>query len=335
MAGALFEPHVGLRQQRGRPRGEQPHALRQVAGKPVIVQKPGVEGRHAHHRRGTRQVVDYHVQIELRQEDHRPARHEHHVCRDEKPVRVEDGQRVQQHVIRGKAPAVDQRLCVRKKVRLRQHRPLRPPRRAGCVEEGGKVILLPPGGVKAVGLVGGGFGEAARAIGGQGHQLRVQPLDHRAQIVGLGRIAHHQLRARVLDEIGQLVAGIGRVQRQEDDAGLHAGRVQGQRLGGFLHLCRQTVARHQPRIAQHMGKARRHAQERRVGQALTRGKVQKGRVLAGMDTEQAVVKRVHFAGSFSTVSAAEARPRTSDEVAISPVAANFSWFCETRARSYR
>src|SRR5436305_1292580 len=84
-----------------------------------VMKKPCVEGRHAHQHGRARHQLDDQVRIEFRQEDHRGAREQRHVARHEQPVGVIDRQRVDQYVVLGEAPGVDQRQRIRREVIMR------------------------------------------------------------------------------------------------------------------------------------------------------------------------------------------------------------------------
>ena len=64
-----------------------------------MMQQPHIEGRHAHQHGRTRHQCDDQVGIEFRQEDHRGAREQGDVARDEQAVGVEDRQRMDQDVV--------------------------------------------------------------------------------------------------------------------------------------------------------------------------------------------------------------------------------------------
>ena len=73
------------------------------------MKKPRVEGRHAHQHRGARHELDDLVGIELVQKDHRCTREQRHIAGHEQAMRVIDRQCVNQDVLLGKAPDIDQR----------------------------------------------------------------------------------------------------------------------------------------------------------------------------------------------------------------------------------
>ena len=140
MAGPLLEGDMRFGKQRRAARGEEPHVRHQFPVEARIVEQAGVEGRHAHHRRRLRQPLDDLVHLERRQEDHRAAGKQHDVAGDEKAVRMEDRQRVQQDVVGREAPCLDQRTGVRQQVAVRQHGAFRAAGRPGGVEERGKIV---------------------------------------------------------------------------------------------------------------------------------------------------------------------------------------------------
>ena len=124
MAGACRPFAMGVGEQRRRARDEQPHMLGGVLVQAGVLQQAGIEGRHAHHHGGAGHQLQDHVRIELRQEDHRGAREQRDVARHEQAVGVIDRQGVDQHVLVGEAPVVDQRIGVRGEIVVRQHRAL-------------------------------------------------------------------------------------------------------------------------------------------------------------------------------------------------------------------
>ena len=78
--------------------------------------------------------------VEARQEHHRRAVRQHAVRRDEQTVGVEQRERVQEQVVGSEAPRCVQRDRVRRQVALREHRSLRPTRRAARIEDGGEIV---------------------------------------------------------------------------------------------------------------------------------------------------------------------------------------------------
>ena len=140
LARQFLELAMRLCQQRGRPGNEQPHVRRGFGGEALMVQKPGVEGRHTHHRGGFRHPFQRDIGREFRQEDHRAADHRQQVACHEQPVRVIDRQHVEQRVIGGEAPVFTQHLGVRAQVPVAQLGALGTAGGAGGIENGGKVL---------------------------------------------------------------------------------------------------------------------------------------------------------------------------------------------------
>jgi hypothetical protein len=69
----------------------------------------------------------------------------------------------------------------------------------------------------------------------------------------LGRIAHHQRRLGVGDEVVQLVQRIRGVERQVDRARADGGEIEHEPLDRFLGLRRHAVARLDAALDQHIG----------------------------------------------------------------------------------
>jgi hypothetical protein len=57
---------------------------------------------------------------------------------------------------------------------------------------------------------------------------------------------------RIADEIVDLGRRVGRVERQEGGADAQAGKVEDDRLGRLLDLCRDPVSDHHTLVAQHV-----------------------------------------------------------------------------------
>ena len=96
----------------------------------------GNEGRNPHHGGGPWQQADNLLRIETGQKKHRAASQQRDVGRNEKPVRVEDRQGVQQNVFRAKTPIFDQGLGIGVQVAVGEHRPFGAPRSAGGIGNG-------------------------------------------------------------------------------------------------------------------------------------------------------------------------------------------------------
>ena len=295
MAGHRLEARVGLGEERRRARGEEPHVGDAVAGEARIVEEAGVEGRDAHHRRRLGQAVDHLVDLEARQPDHRAARQQDDVGGDEEPVGVEDRQGVEEDVAVGEAPGRDQHLGVRDEVVVGQHRALRAPGGARRVEDRGEVV----GPAVDRGERGRGI---ADAVGERAVALSVEGLEagrQRREAFGAARIADEQRRARILDEVRDLVRGIGGVERQEDDAGSEGGEVEGEGLRCLLDLHRHPVAGPEADVGERARRRQRPGVERRPGHRPP-GRVGQERGRACSERrEKGVVERVGHRASSS------------------------------------
>ena len=250
VAGACAELAVGLAEQRRGAGDEQPHAGGRLAIEALGFQQAGVEGRHAHQHAGARHQIQNLLGIELRQEGHRGAHRQHDVAGHEQAVGVEDWQGVDQMVITGEAPGLGQRLTVGGQIGVGQHRALAAPGGAGGIEDGGEII-------------GGAWLDftACAALAGLLHQgavlLGAQTLDTRhitflaqcaCRLQHLG-LADVQVRPGVAQEVADLLAGVGGIQRQIDRADLQAGQIQDDGLAALVDLHRDAVARCHAQLA--------------------------------------------------------------------------------------
>jgi hypothetical protein len=113
---------MSLGKQRRRARDEETHIRADVTIEAGMFEQAGVEGRHPHHRRCSRQRRNHRCGIELRHEDHRRPRQQRDVDRYEQPMRMKDRQRVNESVGGPEAPTVDQSQRVRRQILVRQHR---------------------------------------------------------------------------------------------------------------------------------------------------------------------------------------------------------------------
>ena len=123
------------------------------------------------------------------------------------------------------------------------HRALGTPSRSRCVEQPCEVVSGAGHRLVAVVHGGGHCGERASAVGIEIHH------GEDAEFVGKGpqlrlarRIADDQLRACILDKVGDFRCGVGRVERLVDGTRLQHREVE-QNIGdGLFHLHRHAVA---------------------------------------------------------------------------------------------
>jgi hypothetical protein len=266
VAGAGAEGAVRLGEQRRRAAGEQPHMGAGLAGEAGMLEQARIERRHAHHGGRLRQQPQHLVGIELLQEDHRAARDHHGIGGGEQAVRVIERQRVKEHVLVGETPALHQHLRVGGEIAVAEHRALGAAGGSRGVEDGGEVGLGAGDVGEPGGRAHGGLDQRAlaagieRVEGGDAVALR-----HRREAVAPGRIAHHQGRLGVADEIVELRQRIGAVERQIDRARPQRREIEHQVFGRLLHLHGHAVAGLHAALAQHIGEAARHRQHVRIG----------------------------------------------------------------------
>ena len=283
---------VGFGQQRGRAGNEQANIGGQGRVKPGIIQKAGVKCRHSHHRGGMWHLVKQCNGVELRQEYHGSTRQQGHIRSDKQPMRVENRQGMQQDIPVSKAPCIHQNLCIRQQVALGQHRPFGPTCGAAGIQDRGQISFDTGNRRKPVGLPLGQTGQRTGAVMIQRLNLRPMPGGDFGQSGGLGGGGQQQCGPGMADEIIHFGGGIGRIQRQKHQPGLHTGGINRQRGTGLFHLHRHPVTRGQAQTAQRMGEPGGQRQKRRMGQNRPIGPAQKRSVPLGMAAKKLVIKRV-------------------------------------------
>ena len=208
-----------------------------------LGQHAHVQRRHAHEQRRARQVLDHHARIELRQPDHLAAVEQRAVDGHEQAMHVEDRQRVDQHVAFFPAPVVLEHLRVGQQVAVREHRALAAPGGAAGVEDGGQVVRAPRHGHVPVAAMRGTLEQRAGAVVVQREHVAGAGLERDladpAEVAGG---AHDHGRLGVADEVFDLGALVGGVERQEDVAGAQRRQVQHHRFDRLVDLHRDARA---------------------------------------------------------------------------------------------
>jgi hypothetical protein len=217
------------------------------------------------------------------------------VAGDEQAMHMEGGQHVQQHVAGPESPVLVQRARVVREVAVGQHRPLGAPGGARGVEDGGEVARAAFQRGEFVRLrCRSGDQRALPGIVEFQHvrhaRLRREFVGERAHL----RPADEQPRRRILEEMLQLMALVGRVERQEDGASAQAGEIQHQRLGRLFHLRGKAIAGLQAQRDDHVGHACRSALDVAVGPHATVGQDHAGR--RGIGGKTGSEKRIEVAG---------------------------------------
>ena len=95
-----------------------------------MIEKPGIKRRHAHQRGRARHRGQDRIGVEPGLKQHCRAGKQRDIDGDEQAVGMEDRQRVNEDVVRGEAPEIDENLGVGDKVVVGQHRALRAARGA-------------------------------------------------------------------------------------------------------------------------------------------------------------------------------------------------------------
>ena len=184
-------------------------------------EQPHIEGRHPHHHTGTRHQPQHLPHVELRQKQHLRMCQHHRVDGHEKPMRVINGQGVQQHIIASEAPHILQRQRVGSQIAMRQHRPLGAPRGAGSVQNSRQII------------------SPAR------HDCLI-----RRKCLGLlpqaFKIPHHQHGPRIRYEIGNFSFRVSRVHRHKHATRPQHREIKGDIENGFFRLHQNPLTRRKP-----------------------------------------------------------------------------------------
>ena len=242
MSGAFAKGLEGLWKQGSRAGYEQARA---PAGRLVesrMLEQAHVEGRHAHEHGCPGQMTQHLLCIELRQQQHRRPALQHAVAGDEETVGVEDGQRVEEHVIRPKPPGALQDLGVGSEVAMTQHRPLRSPGGAGGVQQRRRISVRADDAVLhgCEGL--GRFGQSALAVAVEAEHFSHPPAGgDRLELRPGFRTAHEQRRLRVGEEVVELGFRVGRIEGEVNEARTQTGEVEEQGAGRLVDLHRHSI----------------------------------------------------------------------------------------------
>ena len=281
MACALLEGAEGLVEERGRARDEQPHFFAQPLVEPVAREEPRVEGGHAHHNRRVRQIIEDGVCLKFLMKQNLAACDQEGVERHEQAVDVIDRKRMQQPVLGGDAPGIDQRLGIGQEIAMGDHRPFGAPGGAGGIEDRRQISGVAPHGRGPCVYAFGRLDETATTRGVQ--RMCRDPLarSQSADAVGAFGIADDQAGFGITEKVVELAVGIGRVQRQIDGAGFQAGEIEKNVLGGFLDLHRDAIAGGDALRLQEAGEARRLLLEFLIGDEPAVSEAQ-GRAVGGV-----------------------------------------------------
>lgn len=233
----------GLDEQRCRARDEQAHVAHRFACEARLGEQAHVERRHAHEHGGFGQLGDDALGVELREPQHLAAVEQCTVQRDEEAVHVEDRQRVNEHVARRPAPVVLEHLGVRQQVAVREHRALAASGGAARVEDRGEVVGRLFRGRVLVAALRRHFEQRAGAVVVQReHVPRARRIGDGPDPRCIAAGAHHDRGLGVADEVFDLGALVGGVERQEHIARAQRREVQQHRLDGFFDLHRDARA---------------------------------------------------------------------------------------------
>ncbi|ESX22226.1 hypothetical protein X766_01885 [Mesorhizobium sp. LSJC255A00] len=252
VAGALAPGVVRFGEQRRRAGNEQADVLRRLGIQPVLLQEPGIEGRHPHQHCRAGQERDDAAGVEFLLEQHRGAGHQGDVGGDEQAVRVEDRQGMDQHVIPGETPLLDQHARIGGQVFVAEHGALGASGGARCVKDCGQIVRPARHGVEIRGLLCRQFGQRALTIAAKREGGSTRRVRQRRDSAGAGRVADDQPRLGITEEIAEFGQRVGGVERQEDRAGAQAGEVKENAFRAFFDLHGNAVARLDAEMPQRM-----------------------------------------------------------------------------------
>ena len=159
---------------------------------------------------------------------------------------------------------------------MREHGALAAAGGAAGVEDGGQVVGAAGHGLVLVAVVGGALEQAAGAVVTQGeHMLRAQGEGDFADPAKVAGAAHHHGGLGVADEVFDLGALVGGVERQEHVARAQRGQVQGHGFDGLFDLHGHAAAFGQLERCEQVGDAGAGAVQ------VAPGVVQRGAVCGG------------------------------------------------------
>ena len=252
--------------------------------------------------------------------------------RDEQPVRVENRQHVQKHILIGEPPFFHQNIAIRQQVVLRQHRPFGAPRCARSIQDRGKVIAGAGHRGEARPRQARDFRQAAFAQSIQRFKPRGVALCDLLQRLLLIRGAHQQGRTRIGDEILNLRSGIGGIERQKHHPRRKRATIERKRLRGFVDLHGQAIPRFQAERGQGSGIGQRLGMEFRTRHLCAGSICENSRCAVCERGDEGVVKRICHEG-LPVVSLCSTRAFTCFESVTLFWVTKLSLFCSTFARS--
>ena len=176
-------------------------------------------------------------------------------------VYMEDGQSMDEHIATAfratrlfPTPVILERERIAEHVAVREHRAFAAPGGAAGVEDRGQVIGLTRHRLVLVAVVRGPLQQAAGAVLAQcEHMLRPRLESDLADPAKVGRAANHDSRFGIADEILDLGALVGGVERQEHITSTQGRQVKHHRFDRFFDLHRHAAACGQVQRLQQIG----------------------------------------------------------------------------------
>lgn len=218
-----------LRRQRRRAGDEEPHALPDRArGLRIRVEQPHVHRRHAEEERRLKveKLLDRHAMIEPLQQPHPAPAQQPRVQPVAEGMNVKQRKREQEAVALGDLPAGGEVHRIGHEVVVRQHRPLRSPRRPRGINDRRRRAAI----------------RNERRTG-----FSLSPRCNRRR--------NELPRLRIRQNVRDLPLPIQHVHRHEDHPGLHARQIQIDQLDRVRELRRQPVAAREAARQQRMRNA--------------------------------------------------------------------------------
>ena len=212
MAGALLPLLEGVNQHGRRTRYEQTHLGASLWVQIGQGQQAGVKSGHAHEHRGFRQIGQHPHRLKLGMPQHSGATSQGRMDGHKQTMHMEDGQGVQQHIVRSKAPVGVQTLGAAVQIGVTQHGALAASRGTTGVQNSRQIFRLTHNRRVLVAVVRGPRKQTATALVIQAQHVACAHLERQfANPAKVGRCAHHHRRLGVFHKISQLGALVSRI----------------------------------------------------------------------------------------------------------------------------
>ena len=214
VTGARLPGTEGFDQHGGRARDKQPHVGSHVTVQPCIGQHAHIQRGHAHENGRILEAGHHRLRLELGKPDHGTAIEQRPVNGHKQAVHMEDGQRMNQHIIGLPVPVHLEHRRIAEQIAVAEHGTLAAPGGATGVENGSQIIRLAGHHLMLITVVRSAVQQRARTVCAQridmAHAASESNLGHPAKATGR---AHHHRWLGIGDEVLHLGTLIGGVQR--------------------------------------------------------------------------------------------------------------------------